>query len=419
MELSDCFYSVGQLTRLIKELFWRTEVLREVAVRGELSSCKRHTSGHLYFTLKDDTSALKGVMFRQDARTLRFQPKSGMQVVAYGRVGVYERDGVYQLYVQRMEPDGLGSLHLALEQLKSALAKEGWFDPARKRPLPRLPRAVGVVTALGSAALSDIIKVAQRRYPTVHLVIAGVTVQGLDAPPSIVRGLEVIASVSDVDVIIMGRGGGAREELWAFNDGDVVRAVGNSPIPVVTAIGHQTDVTLADLAADVRAATPSHAAELAVPLHADLELALTEQVLRLRRAMQRRLEVSEQRWHHLVDRSVFRRPLEIMHQQRQRHDDLQQGLQQNMARRVQTHTDQVGALVGRLDALNPLAVLARGFSVCRDETGRVLKSVQQVSDRATVSVQLNDGRLHCRVEERMLENRDVPVLRGEGHDERQ
>ncbi len=403
MELGDSIYTVGRLTRLIKELFWQTDALREVAVRGELSSFKRHTSGHLYFTLKDETSSLRGVMFRQDARMLGFRPESGMQVLAFGRVDLYERDGVYQLYVQRMEPDGLGSLHLALEQLKASLEKEGWFDSSRKRPLPRLPRGVGVVTALESAALSDIVKIARRRYPAIRLVIAGVTVQGPRAPLSIVHGIQRIARVPGLDAVIVGRGGGAREELWAFNDEQVVRAIGRCPIPVISAIGHQTDVTLSDLVADVRAATPSHAAELVVPQHADLELALAEQTVRLHRSMQRRTAHARDRWKALVDRAPFRRPLDIISQQQQRQDDLFQRVEQAMGRLLDAKNREVGALLGRLDALNPLAVLARGFSVCRDQEGRIIKRATDIADRARVSVQLSDGLLHCRVEERNLE----------------
>ena len=400
MELADSIYSVGQLTRLIKELFWQTETLREVAVRGELSNFKRHSSGHLYFTLKDGNSALRGVMFRQDARMLRFDPHSGMQVLAFGRVGVYERDGMYQLYVQRLEPDGLGSLHLALEQLKASLEKEGWFDPARKRPLPRLPQGVGVVTALGSAALGDIIKVSRRRFPTMRLVVVGALVQGPDAPASIAQGLRTIVRIPGLDVVIVGRGGGSSEELWAFNDEHVVRAIGNCPLPVVSAVGHQTDITLADLVADVRAATPSHAAELVVPRHSELELILTERSARLKRAMERRLQSAATRWLHLSDRPVLRRPLDVIYQQRQRQDELEERLEyslEHLLARCETH---IGSLLGRLDALNPLAVLARGFSVCRDQKGQVVRSVHQVEDQARVSVDLKDGRLHCHVEAR-------------------
>ena len=259
-------HSVSDVNRYLKDLLAGEPLLQGISVRGEISNFKQYPSGHCYFTLKDTNSALKCVMFRSRAQYLRFLPQNGMQVVAGGSIAVYERDGVYQLYVDNLIPEGTGDLALAFEQLKEKLAAEGLFDPARKQPLPAFPKKIGVVTSSAGAVLRDIYRVSKRRWPGIQLVLYPVQVQGEGAAEQIARGIDFFAEEYAVDVIIAGRGGGSMEDLWAFNEEPVVRAIAACPVPLISAVGHETDFTLADFAADVRAATPSQAAELAVPL---------------------------------------------------------------------------------------------------------------------------------------------------------
>ncbi|MEW6523131.1 MAG: exodeoxyribonuclease VII large subunit [Bacillota bacterium] len=411
MVLTRQVFSVSQLTQFIKDLLWNEPVLREVAVRGEISNFKRHTSGHLYFTLKDQSSSLRSVMFRSHAASLAFRPHDGLKVIAAGHITVYERDGAYQLYVRSLEPDGLGSLYLALEQLKKKLEQEGLFDPGRKRALPRLPRRVGVVTSLQGAAVRDIITVSRRRFPNLPLVIVDVAVQGAEAPERICQGLELVARVPEVDVVIVGRGGGSVEELWAFNDETVVRAVAACPVPVVSAVGHETDFTLADFAADVRAPTPSAAAELVVPDRAVLERSIEQAAGRLRLALVRRTELARARWKRAVDSPAMRRPQDRLHQLEQRVDELTRRLGVAAARRVEQARGRSERLSARLDALSPLAVLARGYSVCLDSTGAVIRSIGHVVAGEELEVLVADGSIGAAV----TGTRARPAERGEGH----
>jgi len=391
MGLTRQVLSVGQLTLLIKDLLWKEPVLRDLAVRGELSNFRHHTSGHLYFTLKDENSSLRGVMFRSHAMSLTFRPHDGLKVIATGHIGVYERDGSYQLYVRSLEPDGLGALYLALEQLKQRLEKEGLFDPSRKRRLPLLPRRVGVVTSLRGAAVRDIITVARRRLPNVSLVMADAIVQGADAPASIAQGLQLLAGVAGVDVIIVGRGGGSVEELWAFNDELVLRAVASCPVPVVAAVGHETDFTLVDLVADVRAATPSAAAEIAVPDRAVLERTIKQAASRMGLALVRRTQLARALWRRAVLSPALSRPHDRVHQHRQRLDELIRRLGLSAVRRVEQARARSDRLITRLDALSPLAVLSRGYSVCFDGRGSVIRSVAQVATGEQLQVLVADG----------------------------
>lgn len=390
-------WTVGELTRLVKELLWREPALRQLAVRGELSNFKRHSSGHLYFTLKDETAAVRAVMFRSHAAALSFKPQDGMRVVTHGHISVYERDGLYQLYAERLEPDGLGALHLALERLRQRLAAEGLFAPERKRPLPRIPRGVGVVTSLTGAAVRDIITVSRRRWPGVRLVLVDVAVQGVEAPARIVQGLELIARVPGVDVVITGRGGGSIEELWAFNDEAVVRAIAACPLPVVAAVGHETDCTLADLVADVRAPTPSAAAELVVPDRGELERSLGQYQARMRQALRRQTERARSRLERAVASPALERPLDRLHQLWQRVDDLERRLGLGYGRRLDQARSRLSAVAGRLDALSPLAVLERGYSLCRNARGQVVRSVDAVRPGDCLEVLLSDGSVDCEV----------------------
>ncbi|MDP2859803.1 MAG: exodeoxyribonuclease VII large subunit [Bacillota bacterium] len=389
--------TVRELTHMIRDLLQGASELQGVWVRGEISNYRRHTSGHLYFTLKDDTASVRCVMFRSKASRMKFEPEDGMAVLAYGSVSVYERDGQYQLYVDDIQPDGIGSLYKAYLQLKARLEAEGLFEAALKRRLPALPRRVGVVTSIKGAAVRDIINIARRRHPGVRLVLCEVLVQGEAAPDDIVRGLEMVVQVPEVDVVILGRGGGSIEELWAFNSEKVARAIRACPVPVVSAIGHETDFTIADFASDVRAPTPSAAAELVVP---DAEETCARTIVlrdRAKQAVSRMLAEKRYALGSLVSRPVLRRPEDLVNERRQALDDLLKDALSWTRRLVENKDAQARSLVGRLEALSPLKILARGYAICSDASGELLKSVRAVDLREVVGVRLSDGRLECEI----------------------
>jgi len=374
-------YSVSQITDRVARLLQADAVLADVWVSGEISNFTHHSSGHMYMTLKDDASRLRAVMFQGANRGLRFRPESGMRVFAHGYVGVYRSGGEYQLYIDFMEPAGLGGLFLAFQQLKAKLEAEGLFDPALKRPLPRFPKRIAVATSPTGAAIRDIITVARRRWPAVHIVVIPTLVQGDGAPAGIVSSIEQANALAEVggdgiDVLIVGRGGGSAEELWAFNDETVARAIRSSRIPVVSAVGHETDFTIADFAADVRAATPSAAAELVVP---DMVVYL------------RLLETERTR----LIRSVRR----LIDQRRQRVDELRRWLIQKTQTRLRASRERVQRLAGVLSALDPQAVLGRGYAICRGPDGVILKDSQSVRTGDAVSVKLGRGAIGCEVRE--------------------
>lgn len=390
--------SVRDLTLYIKRLIERDQLLSAVWVKGEISNFKWHTSGHLYFTLKDDTTQIKCVMFRSAAQRLRFKPDSGMQVLLGGNVSVFERDGAYQLYCEEMEPAGVGALHLQYEQLKARLQAEGLFDQARKRPLPVLPRRVALITAPTGAAVRDMITVSRRRFPNLHLLLVPALVQGADAPASLIRGLELAGAAPGVDVIIIGRGGGSLEDLWAFNDEGLARAIRASAVPVVSAVGHETDFTIADFAADLRAPTPSAAAEIVVPARAELLAMVDSLKHRMVTVARRLIERKRLRVKGLAERPVLRRPQGRLLQDRQRLDDLVRRLGLASGRYTNKAHQRLAALAGRLDALSPLAVLSRGYCIARDAGGRVLKEAAATAPGEQVEIMLHKGQLRCRVE---------------------
>ena len=375
-------YSVSQISDRVARLLQADAVLADVWVSGEISNFTHHSSGHMYMTLKDDASRLRAVMFQGANRGLRFRPESGMRVFAHGYVGVYRSGGEYQLYIDFMEPAGLGGLFLAFQQLKARLEAEGLFDPALKRSLPRFPKRIAVATSPTGAAIRDIITVARRRWPAVDIVIIPTLVQGDGAPASIASSIEQANALAEaggddgVDVLIVGRGGGSAEELWAFNDETVARAIRSSRIPVVSAVGHETDFTIADFAADVRAATPSAAAELVVP---DIVVYL------------RQVEVARAR----LARSVRR----LIDQRRQRVDELRRWLVQKTQMKLRASRERVQRVAGVLSALDPQAVLGRGYAICRGPDGAILKDSQSVRTGDAVSVRLGRGAIGCEVRE--------------------
>lgn len=388
----------------IKRLLERDQLLNAVWVRGEISNFKLHTSGHIYFTLKDDTTQVKCVMFRSSAQRLRFRPESGMAVLVHGNVTVFERDGAYQLYCEEMEPAGVGALHLQYEQLKSRLQAEGLFDKELKRPLPQLPRRIAIITAPTGAAIRDMITVSRRRFPGVNIVIAPALVQGAEAPASLIRALSLAARLDGVEVIIIGRGGGSLEDLWAFNDEALARAIRACPVPVVSAVGHETDFTIADFVADMRAPTPSAAAEMVVPSRADLLAQIDGLRSRLVTLARRHVERKRLRLKGLADRPVLQRPQGRLLQDRQRLDELVRRLGFTGGHLVQSHRRDLAGLAARLDALSPLAVLSRGYAIARTGEGQVIKEAGAVAVGDQVDVMLHRGRLTCRIEAKTEES---------------
>ena len=383
-------HSVSALTQYIKSMFQSEGLLRNVSVEGELSNYKMYASGHCYFTLKDETASLKGVMFKSRARLLRFQPENGMKVVATGEVSVYERDGAYQLYVERLLPVGAGELSVAFEQLKARLAAEGLFNEDHKKPLPPFPRTIGIVTSLSGAVLRDIYRVSKRRDANVRLVLYPTLVQGEGAAAEIAAAIRFFNEKYPVDLLIVGRGGGSAEDLWAFNEEPVVRAIYDSVIPVISAVGHETDTTLSDYASDVRAATPSQAAELAVPETAALIRRIGECEMRLQKAVKSRLYYERERVERLGGFFLKRPPQVLLAERRQRLDMAAEALDHGMRRALleKQHAFQVAA--EKLEMLNPLHVIRRGYSVV-EKDGAAVRSVKELAAGDGILVRLADG----------------------------
>ena len=384
-------WTVTHLTKHIGGLLEADDALSDVTVSGEISNFKHHSSGHMYFTLKDEQSVIKCAMFRTANSRLRFRPEDGMRVLVHGTVSVYGAGGTYQLYPDRMEPDGIGSLYLAFEQLKEKLEREGLFRDDRKRPLPLLPRRVGVVTSPTGAVLRDIRNVLFRRFPHATLVLSPSAVQGQDAPNQLKTALERLAVVPEVDVIILARGGGSLEDLWPFNDEALARAIRACPIPVVSAVGHETDFTIADFAADLRAPTPSAAAELVVPDEEALRAHLMNQLARSKQGMRRRLELERLRLDRLSGRPIFRNPLAVLDAHRQRIDGLQQRARQSVDGRLERARATLGALAGKMDALSPLRVLARGYATVADGNGKTVTSIASLRSGDVLRIRFRDG----------------------------
>ena len=389
-------HSVSDVNRYLKDLLAREPLLSGLSVRGEISNFKQYPSGHCYFTLKDANSALKCVMFRSRAQYLRFLPQNGMQVVAGGTISVYERDGVYQLYVDSLMPEGTGDLALAFEQLKKKLSAEGLFDQSRKQPLPAFPKKIGVVTSPAGAVLRDIYRVSKRRWPSVQLVLYPVQVQGEGAAEQIARGIDFFAEEYAVDVIIAGRGGGSMEDLWAFNEEPVVRAIAACPVPLISAVGHETDFTLADFTADVRAATPSQAAELAVPDRAEVKRQVENLTSQLTRQMRREIDLRRQRLDHVLQSRVMRQPQSMLAERRQRLDFLLAGLQNTAKQELQNKSHGLKLLLNRLAAINPAAVLGRGYGIVTKQD-KLVSSINAVEIDDEIQLSLTDGSLKARV----------------------
>ena len=390
--------TVSELNARIKGLIESDPVLGSVCVRGELSNYKVYPSGHHYFTLKDAESSLRCVMFRFAASKLRFRPESGMGVTVWGRVSVYPRDGAYQLYCEDIMPEGAGDLQVAFEQLREKLQREGLFDPAHKKPIPRYPERIAVITSSAGAAVHDIIRVLRKRWPVAKVILLPVRVQGVEAPPEIVGAIRYANRYKVADVIITGRGGGSIEDLWAFNDERVARAIYESELPVISAVGHEPDVTIADYVADLRAATPSNAAELAAPDMSELREAIMSARARLDQAVDRGIRERRKRLEELGSRRVMRSPTGFIDQRRLELDSIRLRLDSAATRKLGRERQQFAVLAAKLDALSPLKVLGRGYSIALDSEGRAVKEAGQLRPGDRLSLRLAKGEADCLVE---------------------
>lgn len=397
---SDRPLSVSEVTIRIRTAIEQEPVLRDLWIEGEISNLSRASSGHVYLTLKDAGSQISAVIWRSQARALSTLPSTGDQVQAHGRIGVYEQGGRYQFYVDQVRPAGQGSLYQEFERLKARLQAEGLFDEARKRPLPAFPATIGVVTSPTAAALRDVLNVLQRRYPIARVILSPTLVQGDAAPPQIVEALGRLNARDDVDIILLVRGGGSLEDLWAFNDERVARAVAASRLPVVSGVGHETDFSLADFAADRRAPTPSAAAEVATPARAELLAGLSQMQARLRRAMDTQLTTRRERLRVMQRELRHLSPLARIENGRQRVDDLTMRLDAAQAHRLAMAKQRLSGLQGRLGALSPKAVLTRGYAIVRTrETAEILTSATQALPGLPLSLQFGDGKVDAHVDD--------------------
>lgn len=436
-------FTVSELTARIRDLLAKN--FTDISVEGEISNCRPAQSGHIYFTLKDDKAQLRCVWFKQQQRGVRFRPEDGLKVSVRGSVSVYDARGEYQIYVESMEPVGRGALQLAFEQLKRRLDAEGLFDARHKKPLPLLPRCIGLVTSPSGAAVRDVVRILRRRFPNVHLTLFPVRVQGEEAARDIVKAIRYFNQQAMADVLIVGRGGGSMEDLWAFNEEIVARAIFESKIPVISGVGHETDFTIADFVADVRASTPSMAAEIVVNTRKEFDKHIRDLRAALGEQMRYRILVLSRRVHELAGRRGFRRPLDLLRQHRQRADELtsrvalglKARLEQSRKRFIAAHLriarfdfrvkiaalrlrlEKRGAELGvraerllrikhermerltlQLQERGPLKVLERGYAIATDSAGNVLRSAEQVAIGDAVAIQLHRGRLKTDVREK-------------------
>ena len=389
--------SVTQLNEYIRGKLDADGLLNAVAVRGEISNYKVYPSGHHYFTLKDESGSLKCVMFKGNAMRLRFRPDNGVKVIAMGKISVFPRDGAYQLYCSAMAMDGIGDLYAAFEQLKAKLSAQGLFDMAHKKPIPQYPRVIGIVTSSAGAAIHDMLRILNKRYPLAQVRLLPVRVQGAEAPGEIAAAIRYANYHRLADLLIVGRGGGSIEDRWAFNDEQVAYAIYESEIPVISAVGHEPDVTISDFVADLRAATPSNAAELAVPDQDALRQNLDSMSAAMCVSLDRRLKAARQHLSMLAASPALRSPTGYVEQRKKSLDLLQNRLVSAQVRILERKERQFVSLTAKLDALSPLKVLTRGYALIRTEGGEVLKSVRQVEPGDRIVVKFTDGSLTATV----------------------
>ena len=392
--------SVTQINEYIRGKLDSDRLLSGIAIRGEISNYKVYPSGHHYFTLKDESASLKCVMFKSSAVRLRFRPDNGVKVIAMGKISVYPRDGVYQLTCTGMVMDGIGDLYAAFEQLKAKLAAQGLFDPAHKKTIPKYPAVIGIVTSSAGAAVHDMLRILRKRYPLTEVRLLPVRVQGMEAPGEIAAAIRYANYHKLADLLIVGRGGGSIEDLWAFNDERVAYAIYESEIPVISAVGHEPDVTISDFVADLRAATPSNAAELAVPDQDALRQNLDGMAAAMTANLNRQLKTARQHLHVLSQSPALRSPTGYLDQKRKNLELLRNRLVSGQSRAVETKNRQFVALTSKLDAMSPLKVLTRGYAMTQTESGEVVRSVHQIQKGDTLRVTLSDGSFTAAVTEK-------------------
>ena len=391
-------FRVSELNEYVSLVLAGDPNLSDLRVSGEISGFKRHSSGHLYFSLKDEAALVRCVMFRQQAMRLNFQPQDGMQVLLYGRASLYEKDGSFQLYANYLKKSGEGELYLRFLQLKKELEERGWFDEARKRPIPFLPRKVGVVTSGTGAAVQDILNIIQRRFPRMPIVVYSVRVQGAGAAEEIAKAILKMNQEKAADVLIVGRGGGSIEDLWAFNETAVAEAIFQSEIPVISAVGHETDFTIADFVADLRAPTPSAAAELAVPEMDVCYEAVKLQAKQMHRALNARLERMRDAVKLFASSKAFRLLEHKLMSERQSLDSLREYASRGARERVSAARAEIARMAGQLSALNPSAVLERGYAILTDPEGRALGGIAQMQTGEIVNIRMHDGIAAAKIE---------------------
>ncbi len=397
-------FSVTEINQYIKNLFIRDRILNGVYIKGEVSNCKYHTSGHIYFTLKDAQGQLACVMFAGQRRGLTFRLEEGQSVIALGSINVYERDGKYQLYANEIVLDGQGILYEKFERLKRALEEEGLFQPAHKKQIPAYPKKVGIVTASTGAAIQDIINIAKRRNPYVQLILYPAQVQGNGAAESVVKGITALDKLG-VDTIIVGRGGGSIEDLWAFNEEIVARAIFKCKTPIISAVGHETDITIADFVSDLRAPTPSAAAELAVNDYLAYQSLLREYQRKLLRELQQKLQRYQSKVKELKLRLYYASPAYQIKEKRQFLIEAQQRLQQRMQQRLKERRHRLELYITKLEGLSPLSKLSKGYALVVDEMNKPVQSVQQVENNELLTLSLLDGDITARIETISPQNR--------------
>ena len=395
--MSQQVLSVTQINEYLRAKMDEDPFLGSLAVRGEISNYKLYPSGHHYFTIKDESSALKCVMFRGNAMRLRFRPENGMQIIAMGKISVFPRDGAYQLYCSALALDGVGDLHAAFEQLKAKLSSQGLFDPAHKKELPLYPGTIGIVTSSAGAAVHDMLRILRKRYSLTKVRLLPIRVQGVEAPGEIAAAIRYANQHDLVDLLIVGRGGGSIEDLWAFNDEQVARAIYESEIPVISAVGHEPDVTIADYVADLRAATPSNAAELAVPDSYALLQQLDSMLSTILTVTKRRLTASRQHLNTLAASPTLQTPTTYLNQRRNALALVSSKLEALQMQAVHSKKQDYISLTAKLDAMSPLKVLSRGYAMVQTPDGSVIRSVNQTKSNQQIKIALSDGTVDAKI----------------------
>lgn len=392
-------FSVSDINKYIKALIDMDYILNSIRVQGEISNFKKHTSGHLYFTLKDQNSAISCIMFRSSVYALNFEPKNGMHVMIQGAVSVYEKSGQYQIYVNKMERAGIGVLYEAFERLKRDLEAEGLFRQENKKPIPPFPKCIGIVTSPTGAAIKDIIQVSKRRNPNIELALYPALVQGEDAPKSIAEAIHALNEWGQADLLIVGRGGGSIEDLWAFNEEMVARAIYASKIPVISAVGHETDFTIADFVSDLRAPTPSAAAELAVPSRNEYISKVSNILRTLNQLIDKRISFYNNRLVGIQNRVIFKKPLELVYRRQQELDYLEKNLHKHINDQLRNYKTHLIHKINTLETLSPLNTLTRGYSIVMDDHGQTISSIDDVKTNDHINIRMKDGVITAWVEE--------------------